>query len=149
MPQRAPHEVDKTCINISTESDAHDDNLSESLANDSHVSQQQEQPRRSSRQVSRPAYLKDYSCTLPATRTSPHTLSAVLSYDKEVAPLVGIRESHQGGVVVAYVLPGEGVRPIGENGVSAVKRRRRLQEVEVADNRKRHPRKRRKTATPC
>nr|GMD58905.1 uncharacterized protein LOC109155052 [Ipomoea batatas] len=64
------------------ESDAHDDNLSESPANDSHVSQQQEQPRRSSRQVSRPAYLKDYSCTLPATRTSPHTLSAVLSYDK-------------------------------------------------------------------
>nr|GME21471.1 unnamed protein product [Ipomoea batatas] len=37
----------------------------------------------------------------------------------EVTPLVGIRESHQGGVVVAYVLPGEGVRPIGENGVVA------------------------------
>nr|GMD58617.1 hypothetical protein Iba_chr11fCG7270 [Ipomoea batatas] len=35
----------------------------------------------------------------------------------EVAPLVGIRETHQGGVVVAYVLPGERVRPIGENGV--------------------------------
>ncbi|XP_031124245.1 uncharacterized protein LOC116026959 [Ipomoea triloba] len=82
MPQRAPHEVDKTCIDISTESDAHDDNLSENSTNDSHVSQQQEQPRRSSRQVSRLAYLKDYSCTLPATRISPYTLSAVLSYDK-------------------------------------------------------------------
>nr|GMD39448.1 uncharacterized protein LOC109159384 [Ipomoea batatas] len=41
------------------------------------------QPRRSSRQTSRPAYLRDYDCTLPAARTSPHTLSAVLSYQKQ------------------------------------------------------------------
>nr|GMD41232.1 uncharacterized protein LOC109161700 [Ipomoea batatas] len=40
------------------------------------------QVRRSTRQVSRPAYLQDYDCQLPSTRTSPHTLSAVLSYDK-------------------------------------------------------------------
>nr|GMC51392.1 Retrovirus-related Pol polyprotein from transposon TNT 1-94 [Ipomoea batatas] len=37
--------------------------------------QEQQQLRRSSRQVSRPAYLNDYSCNSTATRTSPHALS--------------------------------------------------------------------------
>nr|GMC77861.1 uncharacterized protein LOC109192811 [Ipomoea batatas] len=44
--------------------------------------QEQQQLRRSSRQVSRPAYLNDYSCNSSATRTSPHALSTVMSYDK-------------------------------------------------------------------
>nr|GLL44368.1 uncharacterized protein LOC109166016 [Ipomoea trifida] len=44
--------------------------------------QEQQQLRRSCRQVSRPAYLNDYSCNSTATRTSPHALSTVMSYDK-------------------------------------------------------------------
>nr|GMC79768.1 uncharacterized protein LOC109168309 [Ipomoea batatas] len=55
---------------------------SEPSVSENQVETHQQQVRRSSRLTSRPAYLQDYDCQFPNIRTSPHTLSAVLSYDK-------------------------------------------------------------------
>nr|GMD53137.1 Retrovirus-related Pol polyprotein from transposon TNT 1-94 [Ipomoea batatas] len=90
ISQRPSQTVETRNTDDHTELDSHrsdlsqgDSNLRQSVLPQSDHSLAQ--PKRSSRQTSRPTYLRDYDCSLPTTRTSPHTLSTVLSY-KRMSP---------------------------------------------------------------